>query len=222
MHSVVSIADDVLRRRRRTPRGDDLAIRSLVGLVVIYGTLYGAAMGSFGGLLGAGELQIIYSGIKVPFLLLATFALSLPSFYVVNSLLGLRRDFADAIRALVATQAGLSVVLASLAPFTLFWYASVDGYSDAILFNAVMFAIASVSAQWILRDYYQPLIRRNPLHRWMLRAWLVVYAFVGIQMGWILRPFIGDPASPVQFFRQDSWGNAYMVVGRMLWRALPL
>jgi hypothetical protein len=85
-----------------------------------------------------------------------------------------------------------------------------------------MFAIASVSAQWILRDYYQPLIRRNPLHRWMLRAWLVVYAFVGIQMGWILRPFIGDPASPVQFFRQDSWGNAYMVVGRMLWRALPL
>lgn len=218
--SVLISADDLLRRRGRTAQPDGRAILSLIGLVVIYGTLYGAAMGSFGGLLGAGALQIIYSGIKVPFLLLATFALSLPSFFVLNSLLGLRRDFPAAIRALVATQAGLSVILASLAPFTLFWYASVDGYSDAILFNAVMFAIASVSAQWILRDYYQPLIQRNPLHRRMLRAWLVVYAFVGIQMGWILRPFIGDPASPVQFFREDSWGNAYMTVGKMVWRAL--
>ena len=220
MHGVLVNADNVLRRRRTT-QADSRTILSLIGLVVTFGTLYGAAMGSFGGLRGDGALQIIYSGFKVPFLLLATFALSLPSFYVVNSLMGLRRDFAEAIRALVATQAGLSVILAALAPFTLFWYASVDKYSDAVLFNAMMFAISSVSAQWILRDYYQPLIRRNPSHRWMLRTWLVVYAFVGIQMGWILRPFIGDPSSPVQFFREDSWGNAYMVVGKMLWRALP-
>ena len=220
MDSVLVIADDVIRRRRPT-QTDGRAIQSLIGLVVIYGTLYGAAMGSFGGFRSGGALQIVYSGVKVPLLLLATFALSLPSFYVVNSLMGLRRDFAESIRALVATQAGLSVILASLAPLTLVWYGSLDGYSDAVLFNAIMFAIASVSAQWILRDYYQPLIRRDPRHRWMLRTWLVVYAFVGIQMGWILRPFIGDPSSPVQFFREDSWGNAYMVVGKMLWRAMP-
>ena len=29
----------------------------------------------------------------------------------------------------------------------------------------------------------------------MLRTWLVIYVFVGIQMGWVLRPFIGDPAA---------------------------
>jgi len=219
MRSVLIKADDVLRRRRTTPT-DGRAIWSLIGLIAIYGILYGAAMGSFGGLRGSGALQIVYSAIKVPFLLQATFALSLPSFYVVNSLMGLRRDFSEAVRALMATQAGLSVILASLAPLTLFWYASMDCYSDAVLFNAMMFTIASISAQWILRDYYQPLIRRNPRHRWMLRTWLIVYAFVGIQMGWILRPFIGDPSSPVQFFREDSWGNAYMVVGRMLWRAI--
>jgi hypothetical protein len=221
MHSVLANADDVLRRSRRTAQADRRAIQPLIGLVVIYGALYGATMGSFGGLLGAGALQIVYSGVKVPLLLLATFVMSLPSFFVINSLMGLRRDFADAVRGLVATQAGLSVILASLAPFTLLWYLSVDGYTAAIVFNVAMFTVASVSAQWILRDYYQPLIARNRLHRWAQRAWLAVYAFIGIQMGWMLRPFVGDPSSPVEFFREDSWGNAYLVVGGMLWRLLP-
>ncbi len=220
MHSLLLRADDVLRRRARLASVQGGGIAALASLIAVFGLLYGAAMGSFGAGLGPGALQILYSGIKVPLLLLATFALSLPSFFVVNSLLGLRQDFAEAVRALVATQAGLAVILAALAPFTLFWYVSFTQYSAAILFNALMFGIASVAAQWILRGYYQPLIRRNPLHRWMLRAWIFVYAFVGIQMGWVLRPFIGDPSSPVQFFREDSWGNAYVVVGRMLWRAL--
>jgi hypothetical protein len=54
----------------------------------------------------------------------------------------------------------------------------------------------------------------------MLRIWIVVYAFVGIQMGWILRPFIGDPHSPVQFFRDDTWGNAYVILAALIWRTL--
>ena len=93
---------------------------------MLFGLLYGAAMGSFRGLVAESQwlLQIAYSAVKVPLLLTATFAISLPSFYVVNTLLGLRRDFAAAVRSLVAAQAGLAIVLASLAPFTLFWYAS--------------------------------------------------------------------------------------------------
>jgi len=54
----------------------------------------------------------------------------------------------------------------------------------------------------------------------MLRAWLVIYVFVGIQMGWVFRPFIGDPSAPVQFFRKGSWSNAYEVVFQMIWDVL--
>ena len=87
----------------------------------------------------------------------------------------------------------------------------------AILFNGVMFAVASFSAQAMLRRDYLPLIRKNPKHLWMLRTWLVIYVFVGIQMAWVLRPFVGDPRRPVQFFREDSWSNAYEFVLRMTW-----
>src|SRR5690606_620363 len=117
------------------------------------------------------------SAVKVPMLLGVTFMLSLPSYFVVNTLLGLRDDFGEAVRALAAAQAGLTIVLAAFAPVTLLWYASFDNYNGAILFNAVMFGIASLSAQALLRRYCRPLIQRDPRHRLLLRAWLVIYAF---------------------------------------------
>jgi hypothetical protein len=33
-------------------------------------------------------------------------------------------------------------------------------------------------------------------------CWLVVFCLVGAQMGWILRPFIGDPDMPFEWFRE--------------------
>ena len=113
-----------------------------------------------------------------------------------------------------------TMVLASLSPFTVLWYASFTDHDDATLFNAAMFAVASLSGQWVLRRHYKPLIARNPRHRWMLRLWLFIYAFVGIQMGWVLRPFLGHPNLPVSFFRAESWGNAYVQVAEMIGHAL--
>lgn len=165
-------------------------------------------------------LQMLYSAVKVPLLLLVTFALSLPSFFVLNTVLGVRGDFGRVMQGLVATQAGLTVVLAALAPLTAFWYASVPDYSAALLFNAAAFGVASLAAQWILRRYYRPLVALNPRHRALLRGWVVIYAFVGIQMAWLLRPFIGDPHTPTAFFRADAWGNAYVELARVASRAV--
>ena len=111
---------------------------------------------------GRGCCRSSYSAVKVPFLLFTTFLLSLPSFFVVNTLLGLRSDFSRALRALLATQAGLTIILSALAPYTAFWYVSGSRYQPAILFNGMMFAVASVSAQWMLRRSYQPLIAKQP------------------------------------------------------------
>jgi hypothetical protein len=219
MDGVLTQADRILRgspvEADRAPPARTL-LRSLAS-TLIAGMIYGAVMGTFGGFGGDRVWQIVFSSLKVPLLLVATFALSLPSFFVLNSLFGVRSDFAEVLRALLAAQAGLTIILAGLAPYTAFWYVSFDNYRVAILFNALIFAVASFAAQWLLRRYYMPLIARNRRHRLMLRTWLVVYAFVGIQMGWILRPFIGAPGLPAQFFREETWGNAYVIVARMIW-----
>jgi hypothetical protein len=85
-------------------------------LVVACGLAYGAVMGSFGGRPG----QALVSATKVPLLLMTTVALGLPSFFVLNTLLGVRNDFPAALRAVIASQAGLTIILASLAPLTAF------------------------------------------------------------------------------------------------------
>jgi hypothetical protein len=195
-------------------------LRWLLVFLLTCGLFYGAVMGSYSGLQPGRFHQLFYSGVKVPLLLLATFALCLPSFFVMNTIAGLRDDFGQVLRALVATQSCVTVVLAALAPITVFWYVSCADYGLAILFNMVMFGAASAAAQIVVRRYYRPLIQRERRHRHLLWGWFVLYAFVGIQMGWVLRPFIGNPDAPVAFFRAGAWGNAYVVVGGLVWQAV--
>ncbi|MGH7177044.1 MAG: hypothetical protein ACREJC_06680 [Tepidisphaeraceae bacterium] len=219
MTSVLSQADLILRAAPRSP-GAKWSVRGLAGLaaiVLLFGMSYGAVMGAFGSFSQGRALQIAYSAIKVPVLLLATFLISLPSFFVLNTLLGVRDDFNRATAALISTQAGLTIVLASLAPLTALWYASFTDYQTAVAFNGGVFAVASFGAQIILRRLYRPLIARNRRHRLLLRTWIVIYTFVAIQMAWVLRPFVGDPTEPTRFFRTEAWGNAWEVIARLIW-----
>jgi hypothetical protein len=51
--------------------------------------------------------------------------------------------------------------------------------------------------------------------RSIFRVWIVIYALVGAQMGWILRPFIGAPNMPFELFRHRH-GNFFMAVMQQL------
>ena len=218
---MLRVLDDFLRGRGRfgadaPPAG---RLRWLVLLVVVLGFVYGAVMGSYSALAPWRYHQLVFSGLKVPLLLLATFGLCLPSFFVVNTVAGLRDDFAQALQAVVGAQTCVAAVLAALAPVTALFYLSCGDYVLAVGFNGVVFAVASASAQVVVRRYYRPLIRRDRRHRVMLWLWFSFYVFVGIQMGWVLRPFVGDPNAPVVFFRTEAWGNAYGVVARLITHA---
>jgi hypothetical protein len=190
-----------------------------VPVVVCGGAVYGVVMGGFGGWSEIRVLQIVYSGIKVPLLLGVTTLLTLPSFFVLNTLLGLRPDFPAVLRAVVGTQGTVALVLASLAPYTAVWYASTLDYHEALVFNGLMFAVASVAAQRVLQSRYAPLIARDSRHRLMLWVWLFLYCFVAIQMAWVLRPFVGQLGVKTTFFREGAWGNAYVVVLELVWQA---
>ena len=194
--------------------------RDALAAVVWGGALYGLIMGSFAGLTLERWPQLAFSALKVPLLIFATMLLALPSFFVLNTLDGLRADFKEAMRAVAITQGTVGIVLAALAPYTALWYFTSGNYPAATTFNGVMFAIASVAAQRVLRRRYQPLIAKNPRHRLLLWTWMVLYVFVGIQMGWTLRPFVGEPGTPPTFFRKDTFGNAYLIVPEIVWRAV--
>ena len=41
----------------------------------------------------------------------------------------------------------------------------------------------------------------HPKVKVMFRIWVIVFGLVGAQMGWVLRPFVGNPDLPFQWFR---------------------
>ncbi len=60
-------------------------------------------------------------------------------------------------------------------------------------------------------------VSKNPSHkaRVVFRIWVVVFALVGVQMSWILRPFIGSPDSPFQWLRARD-GNFFVDVAHAI------
>ena len=211
---VATRLDGALRGQTR-----ELAVPALLAALVAFGLFYGAAMGAFTGLWEGKPLQLLFSALKVPLLLGTSFFVAMPSFFVLNTLLGVRADFREALRAVAGAQATLTIVLASLAPLTLWFYATTTDYDKAVLWNGVMFLAAALGAQLALRRSYRPLVQRNRRHRVLMWAWGFCYAFVGIQAAWVLRPFIGKPDEPVQFFRDQMWGNAYIQIIEKIVRA---
>lgn len=191
------------------------SLTALVVAVVIAGALYGAAMGGWRVLEGDRWKLVVFVAIKSPMLIVVTTLIVLPGFFVLNSVAGLRDDFRDALRAILIGQAGLTLSLASLAPVTQFIYLTGVSHRLATLTNAGMFTIAATVAQVVMFRWYKPLIAKSKAHLAMLGLWLVMYAFVGMQMGWILRPFIGNPKMAPAFFREDAFTNAYVVIFKL-------
>ena len=178
--------------------------------------IYGGAMGSYGLINDphvsflSGMIHMLFSSTKIPFLIGLTFFLALPAFYVFYMLAGLSEDFPKVIRSLMATNAVFALALASLTPFTLFFYLCSSDYLSAILFNTLIFGLAASTRQVVLKRQYRHLVAHNARHRFLLRLWFFLYAFIGIQNGWLLRPWIGKPGGGISFFRSDTWSVAYL------------
>ncbi|MEW6746267.1 MAG: hypothetical protein AB1486_26295 [Planctomycetota bacterium] len=209
--------DDLMHGERRFAAGAGEVPWTAMALIVSGASfLYGAVMGSF----GVRPLQMLYSGLKVPLLLGVSTLICLPSIFVLNTVMGLRRDLSAVMRGLLVSQGTVAVTLASLAPITAFMYLSTTGYELAKSLNALIFLVAALAGQITLARHYRPLIAADPRHRLELTAWLVLYLFVAIQMAWLLRPFIGAPDRPPEFLRDEPWDNAYVQLFRAVASAL--
>ncbi len=210
-------AEAILRGEgRHDVRLGRLAWPQLLALLIAGAFLYGMAMGSF----GMRGTQAFYSGLKVPLLLLVSTCVCLPNFYVINSVLGLRDDFLDALRGVLVAQATVAICLGALAPVILFSYASSSNYRFAVLINGPYFLLATLGGQMALTRHYRPLVLRNPRHRLGRLCWVWLYIFVAIQLAWVLRPFIGSPTMDTSFFRQGAWSNAYVTIAESIWKLL--
>lgn len=184
-------------------------------LVLLFAPAVGLATGSFSVTSPERLLLMLNAAIKMPILVLGTTLLCLPGFFVLHLVFGVRRDFPVALRAVLGGQAMFAVVLAACAPLIPVWYSATDSKRAALIGVSLLFALGAAVSLTAVRRVYARELTPLRIHRVLPVGWFMLYAFVGIQMGWMLRPFLGSPDAPPEFFRDQALTNGYVVVFRL-------
>jgi hypothetical protein len=220
----LAIIETILRDRRgffiEIRDGVELGhkMRAMLVSGVAFLALYGAVMGSTHSL-----WQALSSAVKLPILFLATLVVCSPTLYFFNLIFGssqsLTQNFALILTALTVT----AVLLLSFAPIVLFFLLTTSHYQFFKLLNVGVFTIAGIVGVTFLGHGMRIVsasgkegarARRN-----VVRLWILIYAFVGSQMAWTLRPFIGAPGLQFELFRQlggSFYANVFVSIGEIL------
>ena len=89
--------------------------------------------------------------------------------------------------------------------------------------HVAVIAFAGVAGNVRLFQLLTRLGGSKTVARRVLFAWLTVNLFLGSQLTWIARPFIGSPQLPVQFLRDTAFqGNFYEDTIRTGWQLLQM
>jgi hypothetical protein len=193
-------------------------------LLIVFGAgLYGAAMGSW-----RAPGQALCVAVKFPLIiLLTTFGNALLN-AMLAPLLGLRVTWRQSFLAILLSFVIAAAILGSFSPvvFFLVWNAppmtagSAAGYVTynlILLLHVSVIALAGTVANLRLAHLLTDLGGSPRIARKVLLAWLAGNLFLGSQLSWVLRPFIGSPDLPVQFLRENAFhGNFYETVIRSL------
>lgn len=188
-------------------------LMSWVAWQALCAAVFGISLGVFS--LTAREVPdarfMIGAGVKMPLLLFFTSAVTCPSLYVFGALRGLRFSAREFAAMLMVAHTILAAVLGSLAPVVAFFALTTTSYSFMVLLTVLACSLAGIMGiRVFVRAINEPASQKDDepapaegfLERprnvsktvWQLLGWWVVlYVFVGAQMGWMLRPFIGSP-----------------------------
>jgi hypothetical protein len=182
--------------------------------ILLLSAAYGATMGLY-----SGGLQIIYSAVKVPILILLSLYLTVPSYYVLYSLLGGKRSLRQTVTLLLSGFTIMAIVLVAFVPVNLFFIIttprSSDAHSFTALLNIAIFTLGGFFALIYLVRGAKTLYK-EPGEEWR-PAFLVgsaILAFVGTQLAWVLRPFFNY----YEFFIRPLEGNFYTAVLSLVFR----
>jgi len=179
---------------------------TIVGLAGFFGLVAGAY---------SGPAQALSAAIKLPFLFFATFAVCFPAFFVVQVLVGSRLRLLQVVVLVFGALALTSVLLAAFVPITLFFLITGANYYFQHLLNITIAGVSGVFGMYALHEGLSVVCEQRGVYPrkalTIMRAWAVLFGFVGIQLAWSLRPFLGDRNQPFRVFGNYQ-GNFYAAI----------
>ncbi len=186
-----------------------------IAIIVLGAGCYGAAMGWW-----RDPQQAVYVAIKFPLIILLTTFGNAFINGLLAPLLGLNIPFRQSLSAIIMSFTITAAILGAFSPLIAFmvWNAppmssqpaSIPAYNLIKLTHVAAITFAGTMGNARLFQLLVKLGGRRMIALRVLLAWLAGNLFLGSQLSWILRPFIGLPSLPVEFLRPDAFhGNFY-------------
>lgn len=185
-----------------------------IGVIVLGAGLYGAAMGWW-----RDPMQALFVAIKFPLVILITAVGNALLNSMLAPLLGLNITVRESFLSVLMSFTIAAAILGAFSPLLAFmvWNAppmtpdvkSTDAYGLIKLTQVVAIAFAGIAANMRLFQLLVKLGGNTRIARRVLFAWLAGNLFLGSQLTWIARPFIGAPQLPVVFFREGAFKSNF-------------
>jgi hypothetical protein len=179
-------------------------------IICAFTFFYGIVMGSYHSF-----IQSLTAGLKVVFLFLCTLLICFPSFFVIQQVLGSKMILRQMIIIVLSGFVLTSAIALSFSPIIIFFQVTGGNYHFLQLLHVAIFFFSGFFGMKLMIDALKFACEKKNTYPQVgvavFRIWIIILAFVGIQLAWNLRPFLCDRNEDFKLFRKYE-GNFYTAI----------
>jgi hypothetical protein len=176
-------------------------------LLLILSALYGFVMGSYHSI-----LQAAVSSIKLPVLFTFTLIICFPAFFIIQHILGSKLTLVQMTAIIISGFVLTTAIMVSFIPVVIFFLLTGSNYYFLQLLHIGIFLVSGIFGTKTITDALKFSCEKKGIYPRIgvdvFKFWIIILAFVGIQLAWNLRPFLGNRGESFQMFREYE-GNFY-------------
>jgi len=185
-------------------------IWQLILLVTGLTFFYGLVMGFY-----SGFLQALTAGAKVPVLFFLSLVICFPAFFILQFILGSKMKMSQMAAIILSGFVLTAAIMVSFTPIVVFFVLTGGNYHFLQLLHVAIFVLSGVFGMKTVLDALKFSCEEKKIYPQtgvvVFRFWVVILAFVGIQLAWNLRPFLAEKDTTYALFRKYE-GNFYAAV----------
>jgi glucan phosphoethanolaminetransferase (alkaline phosphatase superfamily) len=179
-------------------------------IICLFTFIYGIVMGSYHSI-----LQSVIAGLKVIVLFLTTLIICFPSFFVIQQVLGSKLSLRQMIIIVLSGFVLTSAIAISFSPIVILFQITGGNYHFLQLLHVAVFIFSGAFGMRLMVDALKFACEKKDIYPQVgvtvFRIWIIILAFVGIQLSWNLRPFLSDKNEEFKLFRKYE-GNFYTAI----------
>jgi len=179
-------------------------------IICVFTFLYGIVMGSYHSF-----LQSMVAGLKVTFLFFSAILICFPSFYVIQQVLGSKMTLRQMVFIILSGFVLTAAIAISFAPIVILFQMTGGNYHFLQLLHVAIFIFSGIFGMRLMVEALKFACEKKDIYPNIgvnvFRIWMIIFAFVGIQIAWNLRPFLCNKTEEFKLFRKYE-GNFYTAI----------